>query len=88
MRRVLAILGAAAAISVGLTAGTASADVHGVSQAGCGNSGSAGANQPQSDASPGRPDAPIPISASEGRTQGKGGDGDPFCDVPPGPPND
>ena len=70
MRRVLAILVAAAALTVGLSAGTASADVHGVSQADCGNSPSAGATQSRE--APGRPDAPIPVSASGGRTQTKG----------------
>jgi len=70
MKRVLAVLIAAAAMTVGLTAGTASADVHGVSQADCGNSPSAGATQ--SRGAPGRPDAPIPVSASDGRTQTKG----------------
>jgi hypothetical protein len=86
MRRTLAILVAAAAMTVGLTAGTAGADVHGVSQAGCGASPNAGATV-SSDA-PGRPGAPIPVTASGGKTQGKGGDGDVACDVPPGPPSD
>jgi hypothetical protein len=62
MRRVLAILIAAAAMTVGLTAGTASADVHNISQADCGNSGSAGATQSRE--APGRPDAQIPVEAS------------------------
>jgi hypothetical protein len=62
MRRVLAILVTAAALTVGFSAGTASADVHVVSQADCGNSPSAGATQSRE--APGRPDAPIPVSAS------------------------
>ena len=86
MRRVLALL-VAAALTPALVAGTASADVHGVSQAGCAAAGApSGGSQEQSRAARGRPDAPIPVPASEGRHQGKGGDGDPFCDVPPGPP--
>ena len=54
--------------------GTALADVHAVSQAGCGNSDNAGATRSRE--APGRPDAPIPVSASEGRTQGQGGTAD------------
>jgi hypothetical protein len=73
MRRVVAVL--VAALALALTAGTASADVHGVSQAGCAPDGvPAGATaQPSRDA-PGRPNAPIPVTASEGKTQSKGGD--------------
>jgi hypothetical protein len=72
MRRVVAVLVAAPALALAL-AGTASADVHGVSQAGCAPDGvPAGATaQPSRDA-PGRPDAPIPVTASEGNTQSKG----------------
>jgi hypothetical protein len=51
--------------------GTALADVHAVSQAGCGNSSNAGATQSR-DAS-GRPDAPIPVDASGDETKGQGG---------------
>jgi anti-sigma factor RsiW len=89
MTRVLALLVAAAvALTLALAAGTASADVHGVSQAGCAANGApSGASQEQSRTAPGRPAAPIPVTASDGKHQGKGGDGDPFCDVPPGPPN-
>jgi hypothetical protein len=86
MRRVVAILVAAAAMATGLTVETASADVHGVSQAGCGASENSGATVSEQAIANGRPPAPIPVSASDGRTQGKGGDGDPACDVPPGPP--
>jgi hypothetical protein len=75
MRRVVAVLVAAPALTIALTAGTASADVHGISQAGCAPDGvPAGATaQPSRDA-PGRPNAPIPVTASEGKTQSKGGD--------------
>jgi hypothetical protein len=62
MRRVLVILIAAAAMTVGLAAGTASADVHGISQAACGASPNAGAIVSRDRG--GRPDAPIPVSAS------------------------
>ena len=50
------------------------ADVHPVSQAGCGavpSGGKSGATQSRE--APGRPDAPIPVMASDGKTQGKGG---------------
>jgi hypothetical protein len=64
-----------AVLTVGLLhltmVGTALADVHGVSQAGCGNSSNAGATQSRD--APGRPDAPIPFTASGGNTQGQGG---------------
>jgi hypothetical protein len=77
MKRVLAILIAAGAMTVGLTAGGASADVHGVSQAGCGKSENAGAIQSRRAIDVknghGRPAALIPVTASKGRTQGKGG---------------
>lgn len=86
MRRVLAILVAAAAMAVGLSAGTAGARVHGVSQAGCANNPAlSGANQAQGVGIPG---TPIPVTASGGKTQGKGGDGNADCDVPLGPPSD
>jgi hypothetical protein len=55
-------------------AGTALADVHGVSQAGCGNSTNAGATQSRDVG--GRPDAPIPADASGEKTQGQGGAAD------------
>jgi hypothetical protein len=53
---------------------TALADVHAVSQAGCGKSTNAGAIQSR-DAT-GRPEAPIPATASGGKTQGQGGEAD------------
>jgi hypothetical protein len=73
MKRVLAILIAAGAMTVGLTAGGASADVHGVSQADCGKSPNAGAIQSRRAIVHGRPAALIPVTASKGRTQGRGG---------------
>jgi hypothetical protein len=73
MRRVVAVL--VATLALALAAATASADVHGVSQAGCAPDGvPAGATaQPSRDA-PGRPDPAIPVSASEEKTESKGGD--------------
>ena len=65
MRRVLAILVTGGALTVGLSAPTASADVHGISQADCGKSPNAGAIQSRrAIGDPGRPAAPIPVSAS------------------------
>jgi hypothetical protein len=76
MRRVIAILVAAGALTMGLTAGTASADVHNVSQADCGFSSSAGAVESRpAIGDPGRPAAQIPVNASPpqaGDFQGKG----------------
>ena len=72
MRRVVAVLVAALALALGV--GTASADVHGVSQAGCAPDGvPAGATAQSSRDAPGRPDAPIPVTASEGKTESEGG---------------
>ena len=52
-------------MAMGLTAGTASTDVHGVSQADCAASGApSGATVQASRNAPGRPDAPIPVDAS------------------------
>jgi hypothetical protein len=65
MGRVVAVLAAAAAMVTALAAGTASADVHGISQAGCAPDGvPSGATTQASRDAPGRPDAPIPVSAS------------------------
>lgn len=59
------------------TAAPALADVHGVSNAECAAPGApSGATTTASRAAPGRPDAPIPVTASEGRTQGRGNDAD------------
>jgi hypothetical protein len=75
MRRVVALAAVAAVSAVALATGTASADVHGVSQAGCAPDGvPSGATTQASRDAPGRPDAPIPATASDGKTQGRGGD--------------
>jgi hypothetical protein len=75
MRRVVAVLVAALSLALVLAAGTASADVHGISQAGCAPDGvPAGATAQASRDAPGRPNAPIPVTASEGKTQSQGGD--------------
>jgi hypothetical protein len=74
MRRTVVALTAAGALALGLGAGTAGADVHAVSQAGCAAAGApSGATSEGSRAAPGRPDAPIPVTASDGRTQGEAG---------------
>ena len=52
------------------------ADVHGVSQAGCGVAGQSGATQSRDKG--GRPGGPIPTTAS-GNTSGRGGDADANC---------
>jgi hypothetical protein len=58
-------------------AGPAAADVHGVSNAECAAPGApSGATTDASRAAPGRPDAPIPVTASDGRTQGRANDAD------------
>jgi hypothetical protein len=73
MRKILLLIAVLAVVALALAGMPASADVHGVSQAGCAPDGvSAGAIA--SRGAPGRPDAPIPVSASDGRTQGQGGD--------------
>ena len=55
----------------------AAGDVHGVSNAECAAPGApSGATTDASRAAPGRPDAPIPVTASDGRTQGRGNDAD------------
>jgi hypothetical protein len=66
-----------AMVLVAMAATPALADVHLVSQAGCAAPGApSGATTDASRSAPGRPDAPIPVSASGGRTQGRGGDAD------------
>ena len=56
------------------TATPALAHVHNVSNAQCAPTGVlSGALQPASVNAPGRPDPQIPVTASEGRTEGKGG---------------
>jgi hypothetical protein len=55
----------------------AAADVHGVSNAECAASGApSGATTEASRNAPGRPEAPIPVTASDGRTQGQGNEAD------------
>ena len=76
--KILAIVFASALLLGGAVpifgGGTASADVHPVSQANCASPGaSSGATQQASRDAPGRPDAPIPVTASDGKTQGKAG---------------
>ena len=74
MRRSIVALTAIGALALGAGAGTAGADVHAVSQAGCAVEGApSGATSEGSRAAPGRPDAPIPVSASDERTQGQAG---------------
>jgi hypothetical protein len=63
MKRVGAVLAVAAAMAVGLSVGTASADVHGVSKAECAPTGVLSGAIQSRDA-PGRPVAPIPVDAS------------------------
>ncbi len=74
MRRAILMLLAAGLLLLTALAGTAVADVHGVSQAGCGESSNAGATQSRD--VEGRPGAPIPRTASDGRTEGQGGTAD------------
>ncbi len=84
-KKILAFVFAAAllvAIAVPLFGGvgTASAQVHGVSQAGCSGQSSAGANESSSNT----PGGPIPVSASGAPLPNNGGgDGDVACDVLP-----
>lgn len=62
---------------VAIAATPAMADVHAVSQAGCAaGDAPSGATSDGSRNAPGRPDAPIPVSASGNRTQGRGGQAD------------
>jgi cytochrome oxidase Cu insertion factor (SCO1/SenC/PrrC family) len=73
MRRILLLMAVLAVVAFALASGPASADVHGVSQAGCAPDG-VPSGAVMSRGAPGRPDAPVPVTASEGRTQGQGGD--------------
>jgi hypothetical protein len=64
-------------VLAGAIATPALADVHGVSNVECAPPGvQSGATTPASRSAPGRPDAPIPFNASEGRTQGTADDAD------------
>jgi hypothetical protein len=75
MRRFVLPLLVLAVVLFAMVATPAFADVHVVSQAGCAAPGApSGATSDGSRAAPGRPEAPIPDDASEGRTQGRGGD--------------
>jgi hypothetical protein len=74
MRRVIVTMLSVALLHGAALTGTAFADVHAVSQAGCGNSANAGATQSRDRG--GRPDAPIPVDASDGNTRGRGGAAD------------
>ena len=66
-----------AVVLFAMAATPAVADVHGVSNAECSAPGApSGATTDASRAAPGRPDAPIPVTASDGRTQGRGNDAD------------
>ena len=68
---------ALAIVLLAFAAVPAFADVHLVSQAGCGVAGQSGATQ-SSDAA-GRPAGQIPVNASDEKTEGKGGDADANC---------
>ncbi len=62
---------------LGAGATPAGADVHGVSNAECAAPGApSGATTEASRNAPGRPDAPIPVTASDGQTQGRGDEAD------------
>ena len=75
MRRSIVLLLTSTVMLVALGPAPAAADVHAVSQAGCAAPGApSGATTQASRDAPGRPDAPIPVTASGGRTQGQGGD--------------
>jgi hypothetical protein len=77
MRRVLLSLLLSASLLLATAATQAMADVHAVSQAGCAAPGApSGATTDASRNAPGRPGAPIPVTASDGRAQGRGGEAD------------
>jgi hypothetical protein len=77
MRRFVLPLLVLALVLFGFAATPAFADVHAVSQAGCAAPGApSGATTQASRDAPGRPNAPIPVSASGERTQGKAGHAD------------
>jgi hypothetical protein len=77
MRRFVLPLLVLALVLFAMGAAPALADVHGVSQAECAAPGApSGATSDGSRSAPGRPDAPIPVTASDGRTQGRGDDAD------------
>ena len=75
MRRLLLPLLTSAILAAAAT--PAIADVHGVSNAECAAPGApSGATSEGSRSAPGRPAAPIPVTASKGRTQGRGDEAD------------
>ena len=77
MRRFVLPLLVVTVILVAMAATPALADVHLVSQAGCAaGDAPSGATSDGSRNAPGRPDAPIPVTASGGRTEGRGGQAD------------
>ena len=77
MRRFVTRLLMLALVLFAIGATPAVADVHGVSNAECAAPGApSGATTDASRNAPGRPDAPIPVTASDGRTQGQGNDAD------------
>ena len=77
VRRFIVRLVVLVLVLFGAVATPAVADVHAVSNAGCAAPGApSGATTAASRAAPGRPDAPIPVTASDDRTQGRGGDAD------------
>jgi hypothetical protein len=76
MRRFLPLV-VLALVLIAMVATPALADVHLVSQAGCAAPDApSGATTDASRSAPGRPAAPIPVMASDGRTQGRGGAAD------------
>ena len=76
IRRIVVIV-ATLALMMGTLAMTAGADVDPVSQANCAAAGApSGAKVQASRDATGRPDALIPVTASVGKTQGRGGDAD------------
>ena len=78
----VAIALALAIVLLAFAAVPAFADVHGVSQAGCGAAASGGnAGATQSRDKGGRPAGQIPQTASGGASGSGGGDGDGACDV-------
>ena len=71
------LLALSVAVMLGTAATPAVADVHGVSNAECAAPGApSGATTEASRSAPGRPAAPIPVTASDGRTQGRGDEAD------------
>ncbi|MPZ73190.1 MAG: hypothetical protein GEU74_08160 [Nitriliruptorales bacterium] len=73
MRRATLLAALALMMMLGM-APSASADVHGVSQAQCAAEGvQSGAIASRHAVDMGRPGAPIPVTASDGRTEGPGG---------------